>query len=157
MPHPTLIPYGASYPPLVFDESTWEKDLKLMTKAGMDMVRIGDVGVWDRIEREKGVYPLDIFERFYALADKHGINIMLSTGTCSPPLWIADEYPDSRILSSRGELYPLGASYHSACIHHPGYLYACERYIDVISKFAVKQRNHFGWQITNEIGFPFKK
>jgi beta-galactosidase GanA len=149
------IPYGASYPPLVFDESGWEKDLELMVKAGMDIVRIGDVGVWDRIEAEKGVYQLDTFQRFYALAQEHGIQVMLSTGTCSPPLWIANEHPESRIKSSRGELYPLGASYHWACIHNPEFLDACERYINELTEFAVKQPNHFGWQITNEIGFPF--
>lgn len=152
---PSGIPYGASYPPLVFDEVSWDKDLDLMVKAGMDILRIGDVGVWDRIEAEQGVYELDRFERFYSRAQEYGIEVMLSTGTCSPPLWLGLQHPESRIKSSRGELYPLGASYHWACIHNPEYLAACEKYINELTKFAVKQPNHFGWQITNEIGFPF--
>jgi len=152
---PSGIPYGASYPPLAFDESSWDKDLELMVKAGMDILRIGDVGVWDRIEAEKGVYELDKFQRFYSRAQEFGIQVMLSTGTCSPPLWLGIQHPESRIKSSRGELYPLGASYHWACIHNPDFQEACERYINEMTKFAVKQPNHFGWQISNEIGFPF--
>jgi len=152
---PSGIPYGASYPPLVFDESSWDKDLELMVKAGMDILRIGDVGVWDRIEAEKGVYELDKFQRFYSRTQEFGIQVMLSTGTCSPPLWLGIQHPESRIKSNRGELYPLGASYHWACIHNPDFLDASEKYINELTKFAVKQPNHFGWQITNEIGFPF--
>ena len=44
------IPYGASYPPIVFEESSWDIDFDLMQKAGMDIVRVGDVGVWDRFQ-----------------------------------------------------------------------------------------------------------
>jgi len=149
------IPYGATYSPLVYKEESWERDLEMMSKADMNIIRTGDIGTWERIEVEKGKYDLEQLQRFYGLAAKYNIYIFLGTGTCTPPLWLAQQFPDVRIKSSRGELYPLGASYHWACIHHPGYQEACERYITELSKFAIKQPNHFGWQISNEIGFPF--
>jgi len=149
------IPYGPTYPPLTFNESNWEKDLELMAKADMDIVRVGDIGTWERIEVERGIIDLERLQRFYTLAAKYDIHVLLSTGTSSPPLWLAQDFPDVRIKSNRGELYPLGASYHWACVHHPAYQDASERYINELSKFAVKQPNHFGWQISNEIGFPF--
>lgn len=149
------VPYGSTYPPLTFEESGWEQDLELMAKADMDIVRVGDIGTWERIEVEKGIIDLEKLQRFYTLAAKYDIYVLLSTGTCTPPLWLVQDFPDVRIKSSRGELYPLGASYHWACVHHPAYQDASERYIDELSKFAVKQPNHYGWQISNEIGFPF--
>lgn len=150
-----LFPYGATYSPLAFEESSWERDLELMAQAEMTIIRVGDIGTWERIEVEEGKYDLAALERFYSLAAKYGLQIMIGTGSCTPPLWLAQKYPDVRIKSSRGELYPLGASYHWACIHHPAFLEASHKYIEVLSAFVVQQPNHFGWQITNEIGFPF--
>ncbi len=154
-PMPKIL-YGASYSPLIFTEADWDSDLPLMQAASMNLVRIGDVhGAWDRIEPRRGELELDVLARFYEKAHQYGVNVLLSTGSSAPPLWLATENPDVAILSSRGERYPLGASYHWACINHPAFLQASESYIRALCAFAVQQPNHFGWQITNEIGFPF--
>jgi beta-galactosidase GanA len=149
-------PYGASYYPLVYAEETWEPDLQRMAETGITVLRTNDIhGAWDRLEPQKGHICLDVLERFYRLAGKHGIHILLSTGAASPPLWLARLYPDVRIISSRGEPYPLGGTYHWYCIHHPGYREEQERFLDVLAAWAVAQPEHFGWQISNELGFPF--
>jgi beta-galactosidase len=149
-------PYGASYSPLMYPESDWENDLANMRAAGMNLIRLGDVhGSWDRIEPRPGKYEFDCLARFYQKAAQFGIHILISTGTSAPPLWLATEFPDIFLLSSRGERYPLGASYHWACIHHAGFLRAAENYILQLTEFVLQHPNHFGWQITNEIGFPF--
>lgn len=148
--------YGVSYSPLIFDESEWEHDLVLMQKASMNLIRLGDVHAsWDRIEPQEGRFEFEKLARFYAAANRFGIEIILSTGASSPPLWLAIKYPDLPLLSNTGQRYPLGASYHWACIHHPGYQTALQAYIQALLDFTARQPNHFGWQITNEIGFPF--
>jgi beta-galactosidase GanA len=149
------IPYGCTYSPLAFDEEAWGRDLELMSRAGMNLLRVGDIGTWDRLEATEGEVSLDAMQRFYSLAHQFHFGILLSTGSATPPLWVYHKYPDVRIKSNRGEDYPLGTSYHWACIHHPGYLQACESYITRLAAFAIRQPNHFGWQISNEIGFPF--
>jgi beta-galactosidase GanA len=149
-------PYGASYSPLIYPESTWEEDLRYMQQAHINLVRVGDVhGSWDRIEPQRGHFRFDLLERFYRAAAGFDVHVLLSNGTACPPLWLAQRYPDVRLLSSRGERYPLAASYHWACIHHPGFLSEARRYTAALAKFAARQPNHFGWQISNEIGFPF--
>ena len=148
--------YGASYSPLVFSEDEWRRDLALMQEAGMNLIRLGDVhGSWDLIEPVPGEYQLDKLSRFYGVAAEHGVDILISTGASGPPLWLAKQYPDVTLVNNRGEHYPLGASYHWACIHHPGYREALVNYLEVLLDFTAQHRNHFGWQITNEIGFPF--
>jgi beta-galactosidase GanA len=148
--------YGASYSPLMFAEQDWERDLRHMADASMNLIRVGDVhGSWDRIEPVEGQFRLDILERFYQAADKHGIQIIMTNGASCPPLWLAKKYPDLPLLSNRGQRYPLGASYHWACIHHPGFIEALKKYTQTLIDFVLSQPNHFGWQITNEIGFPF--
>ncbi len=148
--------YGASYSPLVFPESEWANELRHMQTAGMNLLRIGDVhGSWDRIEPQEKQYQLDVLERFYVVAAKFDISILLSTGASCPPLWLATKHPDVVILSNSGQRYPMAASYHWACIHHPAFREASDRYLDTLVDFALAQPNHFGWQISNEIGFPF--
>ena len=149
-------PYGASYSPLVFPESQWVQDLRRMQAARINLVRIGDVhGSWDRIEPRRGEMRLDVLGRFYRLAAEYDVRVLLSNGTACPPLWLETLYPDVRIVSSRGERYQHAASYHWACIHHPGYVEEARRYTAVLADFAAAQPNHFGWQISNEMGFPF--
>lgn len=149
-------PYGASYSPLIFDEGEWEHDLNLMRNSSLNLIRAGDVhGSWDRLEPRPGEFDFTRLGRFYTLAGEYGLRILLSNGASCPPLWLKTQYPDVSLLSSRGERYPLGSSYHWACIHHPGYLEALEKYTLQLAHFAVQFPNHFGWQITNEIGFPF--
>lgn len=148
--------YGSSYSPLVFPESAWDRDLSQMAEAGMNIIRLGDVhGSWDRIEPQEGTFQFDILEKFYQRAADWGQSIMISTGSASPPLWLALKYPDLAILSNNHVRYPLGSSYGWACIHHPGYREALQNYLAALVNFTREQTNHFGWQISNEIGFPF--
>jgi beta-galactosidase GanA len=149
-------PYGASYSPLIFDEAEWDHDLKLMKDASMNLIRVGDVhGSWDRLEPREGKYDFGRLGRFYKAAEKYGHQILLSNGAACPPLWLKTKHPDVSLLSSREERYPLGSSYHWSCIHHPGYIKALRSYTEEIASFAIQKPNHFGWQISNEIGFPF--
>jgi beta-galactosidase GanA len=150
------INYGASYSPLYFSETEWDSDLTLMQGAGMNLIRLGDVhGSWDRIEPRPGEYQLERLADFYQRANQYGIKILISTGASGPPLWLATQHPDISILSNNGKRYPLGSSYHWACIHHPAFLEASESYLKKLAHFVIQHPNHFGWQISNEIGFPF--
>jgi len=149
-------PYGASYSPLMFPEEEWDEDLRLMQEAHLNLVRIGDVhGSWDRLEPDREEYRFGVLKRFYRKAAEYEIGALLSTGASCPPLWLAVDHPDVRLLSSRGERYPLGSSYHWACIHHPAFLEASDRYLQALAREVREFPNHFGWQISNEIGFPF--
>ena len=148
--------YGASYSPLVFPEAQWSMDLANMQAAGMNLIRLGDVhGSWDLIEPSPGETRLEDLGRFYRLAAEYGIEILISTGASSPPLWLANQHPDLQLVNNRGDRYPLGASYHWGCIAHQGYRQALGDYIYKLIAFTQQHSNHFGWQITNEIGFPF--
>lgn len=148
--------YGSSYSPLVFPEKDWEDDLRLMAEAQMNIIRLGDVhGSWDKIEPQEGKFKFTLLEKFYRKAAEHEISIMISSGSASPPLWLARKHPDLAISSNKGLRYPLGSSYGWACIHHPDYLDALKKYIHELILFTRQQPNHFGWQLSNEVGFPF--
>ena len=149
-------PYGASYYPFIYPEAVWETDLRRMEETGFTLLRKNDVhGAWDRLEPQKNNIRFDVLARFYRLAGRYDMQILLSTGAAAPPLWLAREYPDVRLVSSRGEPYPLGGTYHWHCIHHPAYRAESERFIKELAAWAIAQPEHFGWQISNEAGLPF--
>src|SRR5699024_6495710 len=50
--------YGASMYPEVWDINTFENDIKLARKMGMNVIRIGEF-FWEKLEPENNVYNLD--------------------------------------------------------------------------------------------------
>ncbi len=55
------------------DNTITEKDCKIMSEAGIKHIR--SAITWDSIEKEKGVYNFDAFDKRVAMAEKYGIKI----------------------------------------------------------------------------------
>ena len=148
--------YGASYYPLFRERSDWEADMKLMAETGLNFIRTAELfNTWDRLEPEPDKYEFGWLDEIFDLAEKYGIEILLGTGTASPPLWLKHKYEDVQIVSNSGQRYPTNASYTWACPHNPGYKKEAEEFI---KKLLVRYKDHpalYAWQIHNEIGFPF--
>ncbi len=53
---------GAAWYPEQWPESRWEKDLELMQKAHLHMVRLGEY-TWSRMSPQEGHYDFDWLER----------------------------------------------------------------------------------------------
>lgn len=148
--------YGAGYYPLMHDEEDWERDIQLMKKTGINLIRTAELfNTWDRIEPAKGQFNFDFLDRFFDLCKKYDMKVLLGTGTASPPYWLHEMYPDVNIMNNHGEQYPNNVSYSWACYDHPGYLLEIERYLKTL---ILRYKNHkalYAYQIHNEVGFPF--
>ncbi len=101
VPTPPLL-LGAAWYPEQWPESRWEKDLELMQKAHVHMVRIGEY-TWSRDEPEEGRYDLDWLERAIDLAGKHGIFVVIGTPSQAPPAWLKQKYPETLRVSATGQ------------------------------------------------------
>lgn len=148
--------YAAGYYPLMQEHGDWRRDLTLMKETGIQWIRTAELfNTWDQIEPEEGKYRFDFLDEFFDLCAELGFQILLGTGTVSPPLWIHEKYPDVNILNNHGERYPNNVSYSWACMDHPGFLSESERYIRTL---VGRYKDHAAlgaYQIHNEIGFPF--
>lgn len=148
--------YAAGYYPLVHPRKDWDKDLSLMKKAGINLIRTAELfNTWDRIEPEKGKFNFDFLDEFFDLCQKYNIKILLGTGTASPPYWIHKEYEDVNIVNNHGEQYPNNVSYTWACIDHKGYIDEAERYITILLNRYKDHPALYAYQIHNEVGYPF--
>ena len=114
--------YRAPMPP----QSLWKEDFAAIRKAGFHIIRT--FSYWNWMEPQRGVYELDDFDRFFALAAENGLDVLfditLAThGTC--PEWMLREHPDMRLVDKSGisipswahAAAPQGAINH--CYDHP--------------------------------------
>ena len=149
-PTPPPLLLGAAWYPEQWPESRWEKDLELMQKAHMRMVRIGEY-TWSRDEPEEGHYNLDWMERAINLAGKHGIFVVLGTPSQAPPAWLTQKYPEILRVSQDGQRAQRG--------YRAGFNWADPKYRELVRGIDEQLAKRFGhnpyviaWQIDNEYG-----
>ena len=151
-----MIHIGSSYYLLQTPEADWERDFAQMAAAGHTMIRTGElISTWEMIEPAPGAYDFASLDRAFELCAKHKLKLLLGTGACSPPLWLAKEHADVCIVDRDANPYPPGAMWSWACINHPAYLEACDAYLAKLLERYGERPELIGWQIHNEPGFPF--
>jgi len=147
---------GSSYYPPHHSPEEWVTDLDRMREAGLDTIRTAELlASWDRIELDRDVYDFSWLDRIFDLAEERSIGILLGTGTCCPPIWMLDRYPDLQVVSSEGVPYPTATAWSWACKDNPGMKLESERWITLLAERYGHRPGLIGWQIDNEPGFPF--
>ena len=148
--------YGGNFYPLVEDKANWERDLVTMKEAGINHLRTAEIfNGWDQIEPEEGKYRFDELLEFFDLCKKYEIKILLGTGTASPPVWLSKKDPSVNILSSRGIQFPINVTYGWACYNNPTMRQSSVNYITALVNYFKSHDALLGYQINNEIGYPF--
>jgi beta-galactosidase GanA len=149
------IAFGSSYYPPHHTPDDWVHDLDRMASCGLRVIRTAELlASWDRIEIAKHEYDFGWLDRLFELAGERGIKILLGTGSCCPPIWMAAEFPDLPVLSRDGVRYPTGAVWSWACRNHPELLKELERWIRVLAARYGEKHELLGWQIDNEPSHP---
>ncbi len=155
MPEP-FFPLGASYYPPHHDPADWPRDVANMAAAGMNCIRSAELlASWDYIEKVRGAPDWSWLDALFDESHVRGVKILLGTGSCNPPIWLLDLYPDAQIIDREGRPFPTGTVWGWACRNHPGYRAEVERYLRLL---LARYKDHpalWAWQIDNEPGFPF--
>ena len=90
---PTIL-YGAAYyneyMPADLQPDRLEKDVALMTQAGITVVRMGE-STWSLWEPEDGKFEYAWMDRVVGAMGKAGIKVIMGTPTYSNPPWMASE------------------------------------------------------------------
>lgn len=147
---------GSSYYPPMHEPADWPQDLDRMIEHGLTVIRTAELLTsWDRIEVAHHTYDFDWLDRLFDLAAERGMRIVLGTGSCCPPVWMSESYPDLQIVSREGVPYPIASSWSWACRDHPGYREELTRWIRVLAARYGNRPELLAWQIDNEIGYPF--
>lgn len=156
--------YGVAYYPEYMPEDRLDKDVALMEKSGINVVRVGE-STWSSWEPRDGEFQFAWMERVLDRMQRAGIRVILGTPTYSIPTWLARQHPE--ILVTRSSAAPPLADPYSPSYPpstapgaygprqnydflNPYFLEKAER---VIRQIAGHFRNHpavIGYQIDNE-------
>ncbi len=146
-------PIGSSYYPPFHTPEEWVKDVENMVKAGLNMIRTAELlASWDYIEPRQGQPEWDWLDRIFELSEQHQLEIVLGTGSCNPPIWMMELYPDLQKVSREGLKYPLNTVWGWACPNHPGLRTELTRWITLLFERYGQHPALYCWQIDNQIG-----
>lgn len=103
--------YGGDYNPDQWPEEVWDDDIRLMRRAGVNLVSVG-IFSWSKIEPREGVYDFDWLDRIIDKLGKAGVAVDLASATASPPMWLTQAHPEVLWKDYRGDTCWPGARQH---------------------------------------------
>jgi beta-galactosidase len=140
--------YGASYYLEYMPYERLEQDVRLMEKAGINFVRLGE-STWGVMEPRDGEFDFGWLERVIDRLHKSGIKVILGTPTYSIPAWLFKKHPEIQVKQINQTRYTYGLR-QMTDLTHPTYRSCAERIIrHLVSRF----RDHpaiIGYQLDNE-------
>jgi beta-galactosidase len=150
---PTIL-YGAAYyneyMPADLQPDRLEKDIALMTQAGITVVRMGE-STWSLWEPEEGKFEYAWMDRVVDAMGKAGIKVIMGTPTYSIPPWMAKAHPEILARPLGGEYVGYGMR-QNMNTDDPNYRLYSERLIKNLITHYRDNPAVIGWQIDNETG-----
>ncbi|MFW5799993.1 MAG: beta-galactosidase, partial [Spirochaetota bacterium] len=143
---------GVDYYPEHWDFSRIEKDMNIMKKHGIEIIRIGEF-MWDKLEPEEAHYDFSILDKVFEIAGKKDIKIILGTPSAVAPVWLMTKYKEEIFQKDyTGYVKNLIGGRRHYCYNSKIY---SEYVARIVKKLAGKygdKDNLYAWQIDNEFG-----
>ena len=141
--------FGAAYYPEDWPESERPKDIEMMKKAGMNVMRFGEFA-WHNMEPRPGEFDFAWLHRVVDDLAANGIKSILGTPTATPPRWFLLRYPDAANLTPNGARELHGGRRH-CCSNNPDYRRHSAAIVEAMAREFGDDPNVIGWQLDNEI------
>lgn len=139
--------FGAAYYDEYLPYERIEQDMSMMSKAGMNVIRIAE-STWSTLEPHEGVYDFTHLDKMLEAAARHKINVIIGTPTYAIPTWLAKKSDDILALTKDGqELY---GRRQNMDITSPVYLKYAENIIRILLEHVHHLPHVIGYQIDNE-------
>ena len=104
--------YGVAYYPEYMPYDRLDKDVEMMQKAGITVVRVGE-STWSSWEPRDGEFQFAWMERVLDRLHQAGIKVILGTPTYSIPTWLYKEHPEI-VVTHQGTIPQLADPYDPA-------------------------------------------
>ncbi|PYU03259.1 MAG: beta-galactosidase [Acidobacteria bacterium] len=104
--------YGAAYYPEYMPYDRLDRDVEMMQKAGITVVRVGE-STWSSWEPRDGEFQFAWMERVLDRLHQAGIKVILGTPTYSIPTWLYKEHPEI-VVTHQGTIPQLADPYDPA-------------------------------------------
>src|SRR5713101_5244607 len=129
--------YGVAYYPEYMPSDRLDKDVEMMQKAGISVVRVGE-STWSSWEPRDGDFQFVWMQRVLDRLHQAGIKVILGTPTYSIPTWLYHEHPDI-VLGHACVSPPLSDPYSPSYppLKTPGY-YGLRQNYDFLNPYFCK-------------------
>ena len=127
---------GVAYYPEHWDKRDWERDVRLMKEAGLNIVRLAEFA-WSQIERTEGQFSFEWLDEVLDLLAKYGLKAIMCTPTAAPPPWLTHKHPSILPVDQNGVAMSPGSRRHY-CPSSPIY----REYAGNIKEMANHVRDH---------------
>jgi len=131
-------------------EGAWERDAELMTKAGINVVRIGEFS-WGLCEPEEDRYDFLWLRRVMDIMAQHDIKVVLGTPTAAPPIWLAKKHPEILPIDEYGRVKHEGTR-RAVCFNNDTFWNTSKRLVENMAQALGDHSQLIAWQIDNGLG-----
>lgn len=140
--------YGAAFYEEYMPQDRLDKDVQLMERAGINVVRVGE-STWSLWEPEDGRFEFAWMDRIIERLARAHIRVIMGTPTYSIPPWMFKKHPDILVTRLDGQRATYGIR-QNMDITNPDFLRYAERVIRKIAGHYRDNRAIIGYQIDNE-------
>lgn len=149
-PEQWVFPYGGT---AENPEAAWERDVELMQKSGVNVVRLGEFS-WGLCEPEEDGYDFGWLQRVMDMLGRAGIKIVLATPTAAPPVWLTRKYPEVLPIDEQGLTKHEGTR-RAVCLNSDVFWNRSKRIVEELAKALGRHPHLIAWQIDNGLGGNF--
>jgi beta-galactosidase len=144
----TNVLYGAAYYHEYMPYERLDKDVQLMTQAGLSVVRMGE-STWSLWEPSDGVFEYAWMDRVVDAMGKAGIKVIMGTPTYSIPTWLYHEHPEilARPLGGAPAFYGMRQNMDT---DNAAFRFYAQRLIKNLVQHYRDNAAVIGWQVDNE-------
>ncbi|MEU1667482.1 beta-galactosidase [Streptomyces sparsogenes] len=142
--------FGADYNPEQWPREVWEEDIRLMRRAGVNIVSVA-IFSWARIQPARDRWDFGWLDEVMDLLHAGGIGVDLATATASPPPWLTTAHPEILPVTASGETVWPGARQH----WRPTSPVFREHALRLVTEMARRYAGHpalVAWHVSNELG-----
>jgi len=139
--------YGTAYYYEYLPYERLDKDIAMMKKANINLVRIGE-STWSTYELQDGVFDFSPLDKVLDAMNKANINVIVGTPTYAVPTWLVKKYPEVMVTTKEGQ--KKYGSRQIMDITNPVFLKYAERIIKKMISHVADHPSVIGYQIDNE-------
>lgn len=147
-----LLKIGVYYYPEHWDPSQWDRDFRKIAEMGFEFTHFAEFA-WAMIEPEEGKFDFSWLDKAVALADKHGLEVIICTSTATPPVWLATKHPEI-YLWDENYIRRLPGARGDYSFSSDVYWNYTEKCVAELARRYGHDKRIWGWQIDNEPSAP---
>src|SRR5438876_2598970 len=148
-----MMKIGTYYYPEQWPREEWQRDFDRIAELGFQIVHMAEFA-WFAMEPRAGVFRFEWLDECREMCAKRKLEVILCTPTAAPPVWLAQDHPDSLPKDENGTRSRFGGRRHySPC--SSAMRNATRRIVTEMVQRYADHPSIIGWQIDNEYSGPF--